>query len=146
MDGVVWWFLRKKFYDVVGARWKRQYGMDHPIDLNDTAFDPNGLPWISAVNLLIPFSRAEAQQGFFTMAGRRSSDHAVLIRDVLSDESLFGGISVPRACKGEIRRQLERMNVHARSLQYPGADRIGWKLGNVLNDRPMAETHPVEES
>ena len=137
-DGALWWFKRKAFCDEVGQRWEN-YGLRrHPeqnngIDLNDTAFNTDGPPWITELNCLVPFHRIEVQQGFFTVAGRLGLDHGDLIADVMSQAAgQFSRIAVRASWKQEILQRLRNMNIHAKSLDYPGADIVGNDLTQDL--------------
>jgi hypothetical protein len=138
-DGVIWWFKRKAFYDEVGQKWEK-YGLRrHPeqnneIDLNDTAFNTNGPPWITELNCVVPFHRIEVQQGFFTIAGRLGLEHGGLIADVLN-EGQYGRIVVPASWKQEILNRLRIMNIHSKSLDYPGADIVGVKITQDLRNK-----------
>ena len=88
--GAVWWFNQKTFEQEVAPRWKEEYNMEQyrctgltgQINLNATAFNTNGPPWITKLHYPIPFHRIEAQQGFFTIAGRLGIEHRELIADV----------------------------------------------------------------
>ena len=135
-DGAIWWFKRKAFYDEVGQRWKK-YGLNrHPeqnneIDLNDTAFNIDGPPWISELNCLIPFKRIKDQHGFFTVAGRLGFEHDKLIAELLG-KGQYGRIIVPALWKQEILNRLRNMDIHSKKLDYPGADLVGIYLTNAL--------------
>lgn len=136
-DGAVLWFRRQPFYDEVGRRWSG-YGMrrddtTRQIVLDDTAFKTDGPSWITEAISPVPFRRLEAQQGFFTVAGRLGSDHTQLIADVLGDGPNAPEMCVLRGChKRRILERLQLMNIHATSLDYPGADRIGHRLERDL--------------
>ncbi|HEY5504521.1 MAG TPA: FRG domain-containing protein, partial [Sedimentisphaerales bacterium] len=135
-DGAIWWFKRNAFYDEVGKRWEKHGLRRHPeqddgIDLNDTAFNTDGPPWISELNCLVPFPRIRVQQGFFTIAGRLGFEHGVLIADVLKKED-YGRIIIPNSWKQQILDRLRTVNIHSRSIDYPGADLVGIHLTQEL--------------
>ncbi len=135
-DGAIWWYKREAFYNAVDQRWK-EYGLNrHPeknneIDLNDTAFNLDGPPWISELNCIIPFNRIKVQNGFFTVAGRLGLEHDKLIADMLG-KGQYGRIIVPALWKQEILNRLRTMDIHSKSLDYPGADIVGKDLTNNL--------------
>jgi hypothetical protein len=136
-DGYIWWFKRRPFYNEVGKRWKKHGLKRHPeqnneIDLNDTAFNTDGPPWISELNCLVPFHRIEIQKGFFTIAGRLGLNHGNLIAQLFRDKSQYGRILVPASWKQEILDRLRNMNIHSKSLDYPGADIVGFNLTQDL--------------
>ena len=145
-DGSIWWFDQKAFEDEVGKRWEK-HGLKHDrrwphqVNLNDTAFKPDGPLWITKLYCLIAFHRIEVQQGFFTVAGRLGSDHGVLIADILG-EGQYARIVVPALWKQEILDRLHNMNIHSRSLDYPGADLIGTE---IMLDLKRAQRHNTED-
>jgi hypothetical protein len=135
-DGTICWFNREAFYNEVGQRWKNFGLKRHPeinneIDLNDTAFNTDGPPWITELNCIIPFHRIEVQQGFFTVAGRLGIDHSDLISEIL-DESKYGRIIIPASLKQKVLDRLRFMNIHSKSIDYPGADKVGTRLTQDL--------------
>ena len=136
-DGSLWWFQQKSFNDVAGPRWDK-YGMkryppDENVNLNDTAFKIDGPPWIVMVFYTLKFHRIEMQQGFFTVAGRLGLDHGDLIADVMSEGTgQFSRIVIPASWKQGILDRLRIMNIHSKSLDYPGADLVGIDLTRVL--------------
>jgi len=137
--GAVWWFNQKSFEQKVGRRWK-EYDMeqhrrprpDGQINLDATAFSPNGPPWITKLHYPIPFRRIEVQQGFFTVAGRLGLEHGRLIADLLG-EGEHSRFVIPASWKLDILNGLRVMNIHSRSLDYPGADLVGIDLRNKTN-------------
>ncbi len=148
--GAIWWFKQKCFEQEVGRRWREVYDMERSrrpgpngqIDLDSTAFSTNGQPWITKLHYPIPFRRIEVQQGFFTVAGLLGLEHGALIADVLDrgntsgEETLlqdrYGRITVPALWKQDILNRLRTMNIHSRSLDYPGADLTGIDLADDL--------------
>ncbi len=138
--GALWWFDQKSFEREVGGRWRKEYydmeqyrslGPDGQIDLDATAFSTNGPPWITKLYHRVPFHRIQAQQAFFTVAGRLGIEHGSLIADVLTEGS-YGRILVPALWKQKILDRLCGMNIHSRSLDYTGADRVGHHLTQDL--------------
>lgn len=136
-DGSLWWFQQKAFNDVAGPRWDK-YGMkryppDGHVNLNETAFKIDGPPWIIMIFHFPKFHRLEAQQGFFTVAGRLGLDHRDLIDDVMSEGSgQLSCIVIPASWKQEILDRLRIMNIHSKSLDYPIADLVGIDLTRAL--------------
>jgi hypothetical protein len=146
-DGAIWWFKQREFEYEVGRRWAEQYKMKRyperggEVDLNDTAFNPDGPSWITKLHCMIQFPRIEVQQAFFTVAGRLGLDHADRIADVLGYEQ-YGRIIVPGSWKQDILDRLRVMNIHSRSLDYPGADIVGNALMRELEEaRRRAAAH-----
>ena len=152
--GAVWWFDQKSFEQEVGRRWKKekydmeQYrgpGLNGQINLNATAFNADGHPWITGLHYPLPFHRIEAQQGFFTVAGRLGLEHGELIADVFDSretpsgtaqtENQYARIIVPASWKQEILNRLRNMNIHSKSLDYPGADIVGFDIRNKQEQR-----------
>lgn len=150
--GAVWWFDQNAFKDEVGRRWKiydmEQYrgpGPNGEINLNATAFKTDGPSWITGLYYPVPFHRIEVQQGFFTIAGRLGFEHGELIADVFDRRTKSGGmgqtenkyarIIVPASWKQEILNRLRNMNIHSKSLDYPGADIIGFNLTLDLRNK-----------
>jgi hypothetical protein len=140
-DGAVWWFRPRAFEQKVDKRWEHPYRMkrypetNKQVNLNDTAFNTDGPAWITMWHYRIPFPRIEAQQAFFTVAGRLGLDHAELIADVLDAENAdgrYGRIIVPASLKQAILGRLQVMNIHSRTLDYPGADLVGSRLKREL--------------
>lgn len=144
-DGAVWWFNEETFEDEVHPRWKKynmeQYrkpGTNGQINLNKTAFNTDGPLWITKLHCPVPFHRIEAQQGFFTVAGRLGFEHGELIADVFDHSRVvldkkkkhYARVIVPALWKQEILDRLRNMNIHSKSLDYPGADMVGFGIRN----------------
>jgi len=133
-DGALWWFQQKAFNYVADPRWKKydmeQYrGANDQINLSATAFKIDGPPWIVMVFNFPKFHRMEVQQGFFTVAGRLGLDHGDSIADVMSEGTgQFSRIVIPASWKQGILDRLRIMNIHSKSLDYPGADLVGIDL------------------
>ncbi|MBN1124919.1 MAG: hypothetical protein JXA82_07920 [Sedimentisphaerales bacterium] len=104
------------------------------INLNKTAFKNDGPPWITKLHYPFPFKRMEAQQGFFTIAGRLDTNHAELIGDLLQGDET-GKYIIPKENKQEILKRLRIMGVLAQSLDYPGADLVGSELAEQLKTK-----------
>ena len=137
-DGAIWWFKHQAFYDGVHAAWDNIYHMKrypplNEVNLDDTAFSSDGPEWISPLFCRVPFHRIEVQQGFFTVAGRLGYEHSALIEDVLKKEE-YGRIIVPKQLKQQILDRLRIMNIHSKSLDYPGADFVGKELTRELKN------------
>jgi hypothetical protein len=149
--GAVWWFNQRSFEQEVGRRWRKEHydmeryrrsGPNGQIDLNATAFNTDGPLWITMLFYKFPFHRIEVQQGFFTVAGSLGFEHGELIADVFDrrtapdevgqTENQYTRIIVPALWKQEILDRLRNMNIHSKSLDYPGADIIGSNLAQDL--------------
>ena len=111
----------------------KRYPPDGHVNLNDTAFKTDGPPWIVMVFHFPKFHRMEVQQGFFSIAGRLGLDHGDLIADVMGEsQGQFSRIIIPALWKQEILDRLRIMNIHSKSLDYPGADLVGIDLTRDL--------------
>jgi hypothetical protein len=137
-DGAIWWFKQEAFETEVGKRWDNEYNMKRyppkdEVNLNDTAFNSDGPAWITKLHYPIPFHRIEVQQGFFTVAGRLGFEHSGLIADVLK-KGECGRIKIPYQWKQQILDRLRTMNIHSKSLDYPGADIVGIDLRRDLKN------------
>jgi hypothetical protein len=143
-DGVIGWFNQTMFEKEVDRRWDEVYHMKRypnpdprkkpEINPNDTAFSTDGPPWITKLHCQVPFRRIEVQQGFFTFPERLNCDHGDLIADVLSEDKYYGRFIVPASWKRDILNRLNNMNIHAKSLDYSGADKVGEKLTQELKE------------
>jgi hypothetical protein len=146
-DGAIWWFDQSAFDAQVHMKWKehdmekyREQKPDGKIDLNTTAFNSDGRPWISPLRCTVPFHRIGVQQGFFTVAGRLGYDHGDRIEDLLTKTNETGRIIVPRELKAEILHRLRLRGIDAKSLDYPGADAVGQDLKRDLESRFAEQT------
>lgn len=133
-DGAVWWFDQNAFEHEVGRRWhghglKRYPALNNEVNLNDTAFNTDGPAWITKLHCRVPFHKIEVQQGFFTVAGRLGREHGELIADCLC-EGKYGRIIVPASLKQKVLDRLRTMKIHSKSLDYPGADIVGFDIRN----------------
>jgi hypothetical protein len=131
-DGAVWWFDQNAFEHEVGHRWhgyglKSYPALNNEVNLNDTAFNTDGSPWITKLYCVVLFDRIKEQQGLFTVAGRLGCDHDDLIADCLG-EGQYGRIIVPASLKQKVLDRLRTVNIHSESLHYPGADLVGIDL------------------
>lgn len=141
-DGAVWWFNQRAFEAEVHKAWAkhdmerfrrpREFGGE--IDPNKTAFNVDGPAWITAWYSLLPFRRMEIQQGFFTVAGRLGLNHDDLIANTLIDPAPRV-LVVPARLKKNALSLLRKMGIHAQSLDYPGADKVGQNLTRKLESR-----------
>ena len=127
-DGAIWWFdsesLKKRFND----QWTK-YGFSSPrnINYNERIFDPSVPSFVGIVYLKIPFPRAQAQRGLFTLVSRLGSRHDDVLPTLLS-EGAYDGMIIPANLKRHVVEDLERMGVDAVSLQHAGADRCGLRM------------------
>jgi hypothetical protein len=140
-DGAVWWFKQETFEKEVGKRWskykmERYPSLGNEINLNDTAFKNDGPPWITKLHCIIPFHRIEVQQAFFTVAGRLGLDHGKLISDIFVNKGdiKYGRVIVPSSYKQNILDRLRIMNINSKTLDYPGADIVGYTLTRDLRE------------
>jgi hypothetical protein len=116
------------------------------IDLNKIAFMSPALQWIAPMFSAIPFARMDAQQGFFTVAGSNNADHETLLRSwpdwkgrpsrsskpTSPTRGTLKKIVVAASAKRELVSILRGMNVHAMSIEFPGADHVGRDLKHRL--------------
>ena len=145
-DGTIWWFDQNAFETEVGRRWdrydlKHDRRWPHQVNLNETAFNLDGPLWITKLHCPIAFHRIEVQQGFFTVAGRLDSEHGALIDDFLS-EGQYARIVIPALWKQKILDRLHNMNIHSRSLDYPGADFVG---AGITHDLKRTQLHNTQD-
>jgi hypothetical protein len=139
LDGAVWWFRIRPFEAAAGRQWLR-FGMrEHPekeVDYNKFAFKEDGPPFLGPTYLRIPFTRLEAQQGLFTVAGRLGLLHDELLSDLLRGQN-FGRIVIPSRVKRDALAALKVMNVTAKSLEHVGADRLGLGMSWERQQKPL---------
>ena len=128
-DGVIWWFGQESLENVLHPRWcgwgvpKIPTSPTGERDLAATAFKPHGRAWVSEIHYSSPCPRMEAQQGFITTCGRLRKTHNDAIDELPESETISRGrIRIPAALKGEVLASLREMNIHAKSLEYPGVD------------------------
>jgi len=141
-DGLIWWFDQEGLEDVLHSHWDEwgvkkwaallkcedrqalvdKFGLEERA-LEPAALDPHAKAWVSKIHYGYPCPRMEAQQGFITTCGRLRKTQNVAF-DELPDNATIrrGRIRIPAALKGEVLRVLRTMNIHARSLEYPGVD------------------------
>ncbi len=106
-------------------------------DYNPFTFREDSPEFIGPVYLVIPFARAEAQQGLFTIAGRLGLFHDSLLRELLADRD-FGKLVIPSGLKGQLLDALRARGVTATSLQHVGADRLGFTMSQERGAPPSA--------
>jgi len=129
-DGAMWWYRTKAFTVEAGPQWDRYKMRSNPnedVDYNMHAFKEDSPPFIGPAYLPSPFSRAEAQQGLFTCAGRLGMLHDDLLGDLIRGDN-FGKIVIPNSLKRDVLQMLKTMNVTAKSLEHVGADRLGLRM------------------
>lgn len=140
-DGVLWWFNQKQFERIIHVQWdgwgvpsratcwklEDRKDLTEGLRLNErvleaTAFNPDGHPWVTKIHHWFPCSRMRAQQGFTTACGRLRISHNEAIDELLGDEHDLdrGRIVIGADIKGEVLAHLRTMDIHARSLEYPG--------------------------
>lgn len=130
-DGTLWWYRERRLHDAAVEQQMR-LGMkqhrDQTIHPKDHVFrEDSSDEFICPVYLRIPFARAEAQQGLFTIAGRLGLCHDNLLSKLVGDEH-FGKLVVPWWLKLELLDALRARGVTAVSLQHVGADRLGFEM------------------
>ena len=139
--GVLWGFDCKALTDAADAKWESlgvaREAAGH-VDLNAIAFQEQPLEWVVAMDVPVPFSRMEAQQGCFTVAGSLDRNHDELISGLIPSRSLQKHV-IPAKLKGGVTRLLRRMNVHSMSLNYPGADLAAARLRDQLRDESLRQ-------
>lgn len=142
-DGVVWWFNQEQLEEALQGRWDEwcvpqradYYGFDcltpeqrerlelHERALEATAFSAEGAAWVTKLHYRFPCPRMEAQQGFATVCGRLHKTHDEAMDDLDPSCSIRRGrIVIASGLKKEVLAKLQRMNIHATSLKYPGVD------------------------
>jgi hypothetical protein len=151
-DGVIWWFDQGGLEDVLHNHWDEwgvkkwdtlldckdrpdliaRYGLnERALDL--AAFDPDAKAWVTKIHYPFPSRRMEAQQGFITTCGTLRRTHDVALDELPdSDAILRGRIRIPAALKEEILASLRAMNIHAKSLEYPGVDIVAQSIDREL--------------
>ena len=126
-DGVIWMFDSEVLTRSANDRWS-SLGIarleDGSVDLNAAAFRDPPLDWIVRLDYPLPFPRIEAQQGCFTLTGAWNAKHDEAISRLVPTEHRRK-VVVPANLKREFLKTLRRMNVHAASIDYPGADHVG---------------------
>ena len=131
-DGAVWWYYEDGFRTAAKAQWERLGMLPIPpaqFDYNPFTFREDSAEFIGPVLLLIPFARAEAQQGLFTIAGRLGLFHDDLLLRLLGDKD-FGKLVIPSRLKRELLHALRVRGVTATSLHHVGADRLGFAMSH----------------
>jgi len=131
-DGAIWWISSKEIVESVHPHWERRGFRRKPelgceIDLNDGIFSPDVEKFICLVDLRMPFARAQAQRGLFTIGSRLGKDHDAVLKEHVS-EGQYGRITIPANLKGSVIDYLERMGIDAVSLQHAGADRVALRM------------------
>ena len=148
-DGVLWWFNQEQLQNVIHEQWqkwgvptraqhqgftnllqveRKRLGLDQRA-LEATAFERDGHAWIANLFYAYPCSRMQAQQGFATVCGRLRKTHNEAI-DELPDSNPIrrGRIVITAGTKGEVLEFLRTMNIHAKSLEYPGVDIVARQI------------------
>lgn len=142
--GAVFWFDQEElglFLDTQWDNWKvptrgTVYRMSDQRDprweqrsLESTAFSEDGHPWITMIRSYPPFERIEVQQGCFTACGRIGIDHNDAF-DQLNPQNQIrrGRILIAPSLKNEVLSQLERFNIRATSLRFPGMDIVAQQI------------------
>jgi hypothetical protein len=173
-DGMIWWFDFKAFERNVGRHWNRhgvpyrnrdpkydgwaeEKRVNHGIaerDIEYEAFTTTGKRWISKLHFQVFFPRMEAQQGFHTVCGRLhlSQDDAIdeMAAHPLSTEIIpRGRIRIVKSAKRQILDDLYLMNIHAKSLLYPGIDLAARAIRDqfkIVDPPPQSAVKSLESS
>jgi len=129
-EGTIWWIDATKLEQALHESWEdlgfsRQ--KDGTINYNDRVFDPGVVPFVGLVYLPIPFARAQAQLGLFTLGSRLGILHDEVL-PVLLPSSAYGRVNIPPGLKGSVIDYLARAGINAASLQHAGADRCGLEM------------------
>lgn len=134
-DGAIWWINEKAVENYCAQNWEIWKFEHHPeldgqVDLNDGIFNVDVAEFITMCYLRIPFSRAQAQRGLFTIGSRLGIDHDAVLKKQLS-EGAYGRVTIRANLKGPegpVIDYLGQMGIDAVSLQHTGADRVGLKM------------------
>lgn len=127
-DGAVWW-LNFDAFDGDHADDQLKVCTVGPgeDELCRRMYDNPPAHWLAAVRLQHGFPRVMAQQGWFTVSGALGEYHDDLFGKLLP-EGQWGKLVIKAGLKRDLLERLERLNVHAVSLQYPGLDLLGARL------------------
>lgn len=130
-EGTIWWMKESAVVNYVHLRWDKwgfiQRDADKQIIFGDKIFERNVDPFVTMIYLRIPFSRAQAQRGLFTLGSRTGLAHDVQLKAQLRDEP-YERVVIPANLKAEVIEYLARMGIDAISLQHTGADRVGLRM------------------
>lgn len=129
-DGAIWWFNAARLNEVLDRRWESvgaSRGNDGKIDLNHHVFRADAKAFVSPVYLTIPFRRAEAQRGLFTMCSHFRTHHEDILAQLLGS-GYIGKVRIGRGLKKSIIEYLECLGIDAVSLHHAGADRVGLRM------------------
>lgn len=143
-EGAIWWVRDAALTDALEQQWKTpecnefERDDDGEIDLNFPTFTADCPEFICRVRLRIPFGRASAQQGLFTIAGPLGLPHHVILSKLLNKRD-YGRVLIPNRLKISVLNDLKLMNVDSSSLQHAGADR----LGILTMNRFLSSRRPV---
>lgn len=132
-DGAIWKINSKAVVDFVDPRWQA-WGFDRcsdepgsEIKLEPRIFEPNVAKFVTLIRHKIPFPRAQAQRGLFTMGSRLGIDHEAVLKDQVH-EGDCKRIVIRADLKRQILGCLEQMGIDAVSLQHAGADSVGLRM------------------
>ena len=127
-DGAIWWFNREILEEVLSGRWL-DFGFTRAQNINfdERVFSPTVPSFVAPVYLPIPFSRASAQRGLFTLGSRLGCLHDDLLSGLLPDGT-YGRLRIHALLKSTAISVLASLAVDAISLQYNGADRCGLEM------------------
>ena len=129
-DGVIWWFNAKDLSEKTDSIWdSHQIPRDKNgnIDYHSIVFSPNAPAFVGTIALVLPFERAQAQRGHFTIGSRIRMPHDDVIALSVADDER-GKIVIPSRCKRTILDALGAMGIDSISLQHAGADIYGLSM------------------
>jgi hypothetical protein len=126
-NGAIWWFNQNELENsLTWDDWKVPKRTDGSEEraLEKKAFGADATPWITKIHSGPPFRRMEVQKGFFTACGAIDWQHQFAV-DELDKDVRRGRLIMRTELKNQLLDVLERMNVHASTLDYQGADAVG---------------------
>ncbi|MFO0859666.1 MAG: FRG domain-containing protein [Phycisphaerales bacterium] len=135
-DGVIWWFSCGTYASCMERQWNKlgwktnSQPSDNPVA---KAFQPDCPEFITQAQLGIPFERASAQQGVFTLAAPLGCYHDDVLAKVLEAGS-YGRLLIPARIKKSVEGMLYTMNIHAQSLRHARADHEGFNMNWRLRE------------
>ena len=147
-DGAICWFDSKCLEERLDGQWT-SYGFSSPrnINYNERVFDPSVPRFVGLVVLKIPFLRAQAQRGLFTLGSRLGLLHDDVLAELLPSNK-YGRIIIPADLKRDVISHLERIGIDAITLHHSGGDRVGlkmsWKRSRWLSTGQSAEERQEE--
>lgn len=135
-EGAIYWFDLLRLEERLQGNWKPLgFLTENDINLNDIIFRPDAKEFIACVHLSIPFARAVAQKGLFTVASRLGLCHDTLLEETPPGDRHLGKVLISAGIKREVLAYLGRLAIDASTLQFAGADIIGTGLTGELQTK-----------